>query len=60
MQIFNVLLRFYPPDYRNTFAPEMLAVLQQAAQEHKRGARVYFVLRESFGLLKGAVAEWIT
>lgn len=59
MQIFNALLRLYPPEYRSTFAPEMLTVLQQASCGHKRAARARFVLKEGFGLMKGAVSEWV-
>lgn len=58
MQIFHALLRLYPPEYRSTFAPEMLTVLQQASQGHKPAARARFVLKESFGLMRGAVSEW--
>jgi hypothetical protein len=62
MQIFRVLLRLYPPEYRRTFAPEMLTVLEKATHEHCQSnwaPYARFVLSESLGLIKGAAAEWI-
>jgi hypothetical protein len=62
MQIFNVLLRLYPPEYRRTFAPEMLTVLEESAHEYRQRSWIpyaRFVLVESLGLIKGAAAEWI-
>ena len=62
MQIFNLLLRLYPPEYRRTFAPEMLTVLEESAHEYRQRSWIpyaRFVLVESLGLIKGAAAEWI-
>jgi hypothetical protein len=62
MMIFNVLLRLYPPEYRRTFAPEMLAVLEKTAHERRQrnwAPYAHFFLTESLGLIKGAAAEWI-
>lgn len=63
MQIFHFLLRLYPPEHQAVFAPEMLALLKETACEQSRhggSAHMRFVLKESFGLLTGAAAEWIT
>jgi len=62
MQIFHLLLRFYPPEHQTIFAPEMLAVLRETAcEKRQRGGSAYirFALKESFGLLRGAAAEWV-
>jgi hypothetical protein len=61
MQIFDVLLRLYPPEYRRAFASEVLTVLEAAHGrcQRKRASSAYFVLTESFGLIRGAIVEWI-
>ena len=61
MQIFTLLLRFYPPEHQAIFAPEMLFLLRETACEKRqlgRSAHIHFVLKESFGLLTGAATEW--
>ena len=61
MRIFRFLLRLYPPEHQALFAPEMLALLEETTREgcqRSWSAHTYFVLKESFGLLKGAAAEW--
>lgn len=62
MLIFQLLLHLYPPEHQTVFAPEMLGLLKETAcEQRQRGRRIYlhFILKESFGLLRGAVAEWI-
>ena len=62
MRIFYLLLRLYPPEHQAVFAPEMLALLKERAHEgrQRRGsARMYFFLKESFDLLRGAMTEWL-
>ncbi len=62
MQIFHALLLLYPPEHKKMFAPEMLALLEERTREKRQrgwSAPVRFIVTESFGLLKGAAAEWI-
>jgi hypothetical protein len=61
MRIFNALLRLYPPEYRRIFASEMLIVLEASHKGCQRELAPYcrFVIAESFGLLRGAIVEWI-
>jgi hypothetical protein len=62
MRIFHLLLRLYPPEHQAIFAPEMLDLLKETAYEQRRrgwNAQIRFVLKEGFGLLTGATAEWI-
>ncbi|MFL6463922.1 MAG: hypothetical protein ACJ73N_05885 [Bryobacteraceae bacterium] len=61
MKIFTALLRLYPPEYRSAFASEMLIVLEEASRRvcrRKWAPYAHFVLIESFGLIRGAIAEW--
>lgn len=61
-QAYLTLLRFYPADHREIFAPEMLDTFDQAAADvRKRGfaASVWFTTRELLGLLRGLVKERI-
>jgi hypothetical protein len=57
MWLFSLLLRVYPGSFQKAFATEMLLVLQQAASE--RPGSLCFFGRESLGLLRGAVLQWI-
>jgi hypothetical protein len=60
-RIYASLLRLYPRSYRECFTKEMLAVFEQAAEEHSRqglAAFARFLTAEIAGVLKGAVVEW--
>jgi len=59
--VWIVLLRLYPKAYRETFAAEMEAVFDQAAEERRRHGRLAFtgfLVAEWFGALRGAGAAW--
>jgi hypothetical protein len=58
----KTLLQFYPRDYREMFAAEMLVVFEEASEERRRhGSAVFvrFAVAELMGLVTGAGAEWI-
>jgi hypothetical protein len=55
--IYRALLRLYPVDCAAWCAPEMLDAFESAVEE--RGATVRFLLREYFGLVRGAADAWV-
>lgn len=58
--IYRLLLRFYPREFQSLFGTEMLSVFQDAQRDHSQNSleqRFAFHLRETFGLLAGAVRE---
>lgn len=60
---YNSLLRLYPARDRELFTQEMSSTFERSASEHRsRGlvAFLFFVLRESFDLLKGIAVAWTT
>lgn len=60
--VWKALLRLYPTAYRETFAAEMEAVFDQAAEERRRHGRLAFagfLFAEWFGALRGAGAAWL-
>jgi hypothetical protein len=61
-RVWKTLLRLYPPAHRESFAAEMEAVFDQAAEE-RRGAGwlsfAGFLIAELFGVLRGAGAVWV-
>jgi hypothetical protein len=60
--MYETLLRLYPLEHQASFAPEMAAVFEEAAEErHGRGWAVFsgFVVAELTGLVTGAGMEWI-
>ena len=59
---YRAILGLYPPEYRATFAPEMVEVFEQAKADAKKRGFVSFVLfaaSELGGLLRGLVSERI-
>src|ERR1700753_3162058 len=59
---YRLLLLLYPADFRRRFADEMLCVFQQRLRERLSTRKIdsqAFVVREMFGLLKGAQTMWI-
>lgn len=62
IRAYAVLLRLYPGDHRALFAAEMLATLDEAAEErraHGRVAFIRFIVAELIGLVTGVAAEWV-
>jgi len=60
LKLYRCLLRFYPTAHRDNFGEEMAAVFSEVqAETAKRGwaARIRFCVRETTGLLLGAVQE---
>jgi hypothetical protein len=58
--LYRSLLRLYPVAYRHEFGDEMLSVLVEGQQDTRgksRWTRVALSVRESFGLLYGALLE---
>jgi hypothetical protein len=53
LSIYRALLHFYPRDYCDAFAGEMLEAFESAAAERRH------VGSEFAGLLSGAAKEWI-
>ncbi|MGA3024847.1 MAG: hypothetical protein ABSF98_08775 [Bryobacteraceae bacterium] len=62
-RVWKALLRLYPPAHQESFAAEMEAVFDQAAEE-RRGAGwlsfARFLFAELLGMLGGAGAAWTT
>jgi hypothetical protein len=59
---YKILLRLYPRDYRDRFAPEMSSAFEEAASDRRRlgrGVYVRFAIAELVGLTIGAGIEWI-
>ncbi len=59
---FHALLRLYPKPYRKAFAPEMMAVFEQAIDEQRQHglvSLVCFACSELMGLALGAGREWM-
>lgn len=57
----NAVLRFYPAEFREAFAAEMIETHQQACLDARsRGPLAYtaFSARELTGLLRGLCCEW--
>jgi hypothetical protein len=60
LKVYRTLLRLYPAEHRQVFSEEMLEVLLEArneVSEQKRFARGRLIVRESAGLLRGALRE---
>jgi hypothetical protein len=60
LTLYRVLLRFYPAAYRCEFGGEMMDVLSDVQGEiRKKNAmtRIFFAMRETGGLLSGALQE---
>jgi hypothetical protein len=60
LTVYRKLLRLYPVEYRHLFGEEMLAVLvegRDAIAQHTLAARGRLVIRETAGLLSGALRE---
>src|SRR5579884_861854 len=60
LALYRQLLRLYPAEHRESFGEEMIAVLAEERKENGgRGitARARLLLRESTGLLMGAIRE---
>ena len=54
-----MVLRWYPADYRATFANEMQGAFEHLAAERRgSGSLATFAIREVAGLVCGAMAEW--
>ena len=61
--LFQMLMRFYPKNFRREFTQEILTTLESLQREQtNRGSigRSLFVLREIAGLLRGAFAEQLS
>lgn len=57
---FALLMKLYPPDYRELFAGEMAAVFEDSRREERaRGGAAYllFLVAEILGLIRGAVMQ---
>jgi hypothetical protein len=58
--LYRLMLRLYPPAHRAKFGEEMMAVLQQGSTDSSHqplAARFWFAIRETTGLLRGALQE---
>lgn len=51
---YELLLHLYPAEYRRVFATEMLAVIEEAAEDHHPTRAII----ETLALLRGAALEW--
>jgi hypothetical protein len=61
--IYRCALVFYPREFREQFSEEMISVFEQRAGEHFAGrelAPFAFLLREFFGIMKGAHVMWLS
>lgn len=59
---YEILLRFYPRDFKAAFSCEMASAFERTAEErrvHGRAALARFALAELGGLFIGAAAEWL-
>ena len=59
---YKALLKIYPPEYRETFANEMLSAFEEILQEQNRRGALglsLFLLTELVSIVKSALAEWI-
>lgn len=62
MRFYEVLLGFYPSEYKALFAEEIAVVLREAAENSRRRGIIAFILfgfRETLGLIFGLGAEWM-
>jgi hypothetical protein len=62
LHVYRALLRLYPREYRDNFAPEMTAVFERMAGEHRSAdalARLRFAAREIAGVIVGAAEAWV-
>ena len=60
LALYRLMLRLYPPAHRAKFGEEMMAVLQQGSTDTSHeplAARFWFAIRETSGLLRGALQE---
>lgn len=60
LRLYRCLLLLYPVDHRHQFAEEMVAVFRDVHAEataKNKIARIFFCLRETTGLLAGALQE---
>ena len=61
--LYRWVLLLYPPEFRQQFSEEMISVFQQRSGEHfanRRFASFAFVLKEFFGVVKGAHVMWLS
>src|SRR5262245_32464627 len=62
MRVYKILLGLYPRDYKSLFGSEMLAVIEEAANDswlRGRSNVAHFAVVECAGLVTSAISEWL-